>query len=72
LLFGFVYQRCFVKARGWELLPNFHFWKEVGNLQAVSGAADVMTAAAVSPTATVVLRSCHFSADRVLLSDASS
>lgn len=34
LLFGFAYQRCIAKARGWDQIPNFRFWQEVGNLQA--------------------------------------
>ncbi|CAM1304474.1 M6PR (predicted) [Pycnogonum litorale] len=34
LLFGFLYQRCIVGAKGYEQCPNFSFWQEFGELQA--------------------------------------
>lgn len=34
LLFGFLYQRFIVGAKGWDQIPNFPFWKKVGNASA--------------------------------------
>jgi cation-dependent mannose-6-phosphate receptor len=34
LLFGFLYQRFVVGAKGMEQIPNFTFWRKVGNLSA--------------------------------------
>ena len=36
LIGGFIYQRLVVGAKGWEQLPNYSFWQDFGNLQAVS------------------------------------
>ncbi len=36
LILGFIYQRLVVGAKGWEQVPNYAFWKDFGNLQAVS------------------------------------
>ncbi len=36
LIGGFIYQRLVVGAKGWEQLPNYAFWQDFGNLQAVS------------------------------------
>lgn len=35
LICGFLYQRFIVGAKGWEQIPNFSFWKIVGNMSAV-------------------------------------
>lgn len=34
LVGGFLYQRFIVGSKGLEQIPNFHFWKDFGNLQA--------------------------------------
>lgn len=34
LLFGFLYQRFVAHAKGFEQIPNFAFWKKVGNMSA--------------------------------------
>lgn len=34
LLFGFFYQRFVAKAKGFEQIPNFAFWRKVGNMSA--------------------------------------
>ena len=36
LLGGFAYQRLVVGAKGFEQIPNYAFWVDFGNLQAVS------------------------------------
>jgi len=36
LLFGFLYQRFVLHAKGFEQIPNFSFWKKCGNMSAVS------------------------------------
>ena len=36
LIFGFLYQRFVAQAKGFEQIPNFAFWKKVGNMSAVS------------------------------------
>ena len=35
ILFGFLYQRIVNEAKGREQIPNFSFWKKLGNLSAV-------------------------------------
>lgn len=34
LIVGFLYQRYVVGAKGWEQIPNFSFWRKVGNASA--------------------------------------
>jgi hypothetical protein len=34
-LFGIAYRRTVAGARGFEQIPHYNFWKELGNLQAV-------------------------------------
>ncbi len=36
LLVGCGYQRLIAGAKGWEQIPNYAFWKDFGNLTAVS------------------------------------
>jgi hypothetical protein len=35
-LLGFLYQRLVLGAKGKEQIPNYSFWQDFGNLQAVS------------------------------------
>ncbi|XP_066916087.1 cation-dependent mannose-6-phosphate receptor-like, partial [Clytia hemisphaerica] len=34
LVFGFLYQRFIAKAKGFDQIPNFPFWRKVGNMSA--------------------------------------
>ena len=37
LFFGFIYNRFILGAKGMEQFPNISFWRDFGNLEAVSG-----------------------------------
>ena len=39
LIGGAIYQRLVVGAKGMEQIPNYSFWQDFGNLQAVSVAS---------------------------------
>lgn len=34
IVLGMFYKKCIKNAMGWEIMPNFNFWKEFGALQA--------------------------------------
>jgi hypothetical protein len=36
IVVGLIYKRCVTQAKGLEQIPNYSFWRDFGNLEAVS------------------------------------